>query len=382
MGIYYIYAGMLLFFANLDVLADRKKNILIVIVSFIISLFVGLRYELGVDWLFYRDFYNGGAITLTIEPGYQIVSKFFSSLGLYFWFFTLIITLFTLATLSSILKKYSPYPTFVLCIYFLISFGFNVEALRQIIAVSIFYLALHFYINNKNKLYYTVCLTGALFHISALLLLMLPFFIKTKIMKIGRYSLVVGMLLALAGIYPLGQLFKLVAMIYNNPYIYKIVLYTSDETSENILSFNLLFKILIYCCFIKNKKNIFIYFVNRKVSLFFVRVFEAAFLLMLNIDVFLGQFGTISSRLDEYFIPAMLIVVSYIIASYNKRQNRVLLACLFSLYVFVSFQRFTNNEYFMAQFVPYSNSIVEMLHGSPYNLERENAVKLHWQLRK
>ncbi|AUX93985.1 EpsG family protein [Mixta gaviniae] len=382
MGIYYIYAGILLFFANLDVLADRKKKILIVIVSCIIALFVGLRYELGVDWLFYRDFYNGGAITLTIEPGYQLISKFFSSLGLYFWHFTLVITLFILTSLIFILKKYSPYPVFVLCVYFLVSFGFNVEALRQIVAVTFFYLALNFYLKEKNRLYYLTCLIGALFHISALLLLIFPFFIKRKIIKIGRFSLLVGVLLALVDIYPLGKLFKLVALIYSNPYIYKLVLYSSGELSGSVLSFNLMFKILIYCLFIKNKRNVLLYFAKRGVSLFYILVFEAAFLLMLNIDIFLGQFGTISSRFDEYFIPAMLIIVSYIIASYNKRHNRTLLACCFSLYVFLSFQRFTDNDYFMAQFVPYSNSIAEMLHGSSYDLERENAVKLHWQLRK
>ncbi|UQY42858.1 EpsG family protein [Mixta hanseatica] len=382
MGIYYIYAGMLLFFANLDVLADRKKNILIVIVSIIIFLFIGLRYELGVDWLFYRDFYNGGAITLTIEPGYQITSFFFKLINLNFWLFSLLITVFTLITLSYTIRKCSPYPAFVISVYSIISFGFNVEALRQIVAVSLFYLALNFYLREKQRLYYIFCLIGSLFHVSALLLLLFPLITKKKMLKVGRISLVAGLLLGIVGIYPLGQIFKAVSLIYSNPYLNKLIWYSSGDSVGSILTFNLIFKIVMYCYFLNRKKSIVRLFIKRGISVSYLLVFEAAFLLMLNVDVFLGQFGTISSRLDEYFIPAMLIVVSYIIASYNKRQNRALLSCLFSLYVFISFQRFTNNEYFMAQFVPYSNIIVEILHGSPYNLERENAVKLHWQLRK
>ncbi|WP_186377448.1 EpsG family protein, partial [Yersinia rochesterensis] len=72
-------------------------------------------------------------------------------------------------------KKYSLFPLFCLSIYFISSFGFNIEALRQIIAVAIFYIALSYYLNGKKKHYIALCLLASSFHISAIILIILPF---------------------------------------------------------------------------------------------------------------------------------------------------------------------------------------------------------------
>lgn len=382
MGMYYLYAGTLLLIANLDIIVDRNKKTLLFLSSFIVLIFIGLRYELGVDWLFYRDFYNGGTITLTVEPGYQLLSLAFHQTGASFWFFTFLITLLSVISLNYIFKNYSPYPAFLSSIYFIISFGFNIEALRQILAVACFYIALRAYFKRKEINYYILCGTGALFHISALLLLFIPFFIKRSFIKLGLYSLIFGLVLGLIGIYPVGEFIKIVGSIYSNPYIDKLIWYSSTGAIGSILTFNLIFKLLLYVFFIKSKKNIIMLFSVKNIPLIYLKTFESIFLLMLNIDVFLGQFGTISSRLDEYFLPSMLIIMTYVIAANAKKGNRILLSCLFSTYILISFSRFISNDYFAVQFVPYSNSVLQSLNESQNDIVRENAVKSHWQMRK
>ncbi|MBG2905108.1 EpsG family protein, partial [Proteus mirabilis] len=128
MIIYYIILFLFLFFSFLDIsLKNRDKLFFIFLTLFFLSYFWGLRYKIGVDWLFYIEEYNQESHKLSIEYGYKIFSNLFNYLGFDYFLFQLFITLFFLITISYFYKKYTKYRIFCILSLFLFNFIFYIE---------------------------------------------------------------------------------------------------------------------------------------------------------------------------------------------------------------------------------------------------------------
>ncbi|MFK2015199.1 EpsG family protein [Bacteroides fragilis] len=77
----------------------------------------------------------------------------------------------------SFIRKYTKYKYTALLLYVLtVYLHYNIEIMREAIAISFFLLSIKYYINKKWLKYYIVILGCILFHYSALFLLLLPFF--------------------------------------------------------------------------------------------------------------------------------------------------------------------------------------------------------------
>ncbi|RXK32946.1 hypothetical protein BBD39_04140 [Arsenophonus endosymbiont of Bemisia tabaci Asia II 3] len=385
MIIYILFSTLILFIANIDVSFSKNKLITKYILFLFIILVIGLRYELGVDWLFYRNLFNGNNnSTLSIEPGYKLLSSFISFLGFDFWLFVCMISIFILLVLSHYFKKYSPFPLFCLSIYFISSFGFNVEALRQIITVAIFYIALNYYLNNKKKYYIILCLLASYFHTSAMLLLILPFIDGPLFKRLMKISVLIGLIMSAMGLYPIDTILATLTLLPYNSYLEKVLLYSLPVSTSNAFSFNLLFKVFIISYYFFKKKYIYSAFINKKRSLSILSSLESLILIMLIVNVYLCKYGTITSRINEYFSPIFIILVSYLIMISKRRVNKIVFSFMFSCCTLISFIRFTSNEYFQKQYLPYRNYLYFMIADKNKSLtrEREQAVKLHWIERK
>lgn len=383
MIIYILFSILMFIIANIDVTFTKNKLIVKYILFLFIVLVIGLRYELGVDWLFYRDFFNNKDHSVSLmEPGYKLLSSFTSFLGFDFWLFICIINIFILLVLYYFFKKYSPFHFFCLSIYFISSFSFNVEALRQIIAVAIFYIALKYYLNNEKKKYIAICLFASSFHISAILLLILPFIDNFFLKKLMKMIILVGLVMPMIGLYPVETILEKLTLLPDNSYIEKVILYSLPANNSNAFSFNLFFKILIICYFFFKKKYIYYEFINKKISLSILSSLESLILLMLIIDVYFYKYGIIISRINEYFSPIFIILVSYLIMINKHIVNKIIFSFIFSSCVLISFIRFSSNEYFQKQYIPYRNSLYFIIINENKFLTREQDVKLHWIERK
>ncbi|CNE79995.1 EpsG family protein [Yersinia kristensenii] len=383
MIIYGLFSVLTLLIANIDIAFSKNKLIVKYVLFLLIILVIGLRYELGIDWLFYLNSFNGNSTnTLTIEPGYQLLSSFISYLGFGFWSFVCMISIFILFILYRFFKKYSPFPLFCLSIYFILSFGFNIEALRQIIAVAIFYIALSYYLNGKKKHYIALCLLASSFHISAIIFITLPFIDNAIFKRLMKISVLFGVAMSVVGLYPIEIILETLTLFSYNPYLEKIHHYTLNAGTGNIFTYNLLVKIIIISYYFIKKKHIYFEFANKKIPLNFASSLEIIILTMLIIDVYFGKYGTITSRIDEYFIPIFIILVSYLIMINKSIVNKLVFSILFSCYVLIAFIRFTSNEYFQNQYIPYRNSLYSKIIGENASMAREQAVKLHWIERK
>ncbi|AMA64733.1 hypothetical protein AUT07_00145 [Candidatus Arsenophonus lipoptenae] len=383
MMIYTLYSIIILLIANIDVTYRKNKLITKYILFALIILVVGLRYELGVDWLFYRNIFNGNnKNTLIIEFGYKLLSSFISFLGFNFWLFVCMINIFILLILYHFFKKYSPFPFFCLSIYFISSFGFNIEALRQIIAVAIIYIALNCYLNNKKKYYTILCLLASSFHISAILFLILPFIdchFFNQLMKIGT---LIGLVIPTIDFYPMKIIFIILDLLPNNAFLEKILFYFLHENTSNLFSFNLIFKIVIIFYYFFKKKYICYELMNKRISLKTLFSLESLILIMLIINIYFSKCGTITSRINEYFAPIFILLVSYLIMINKELINKFIFSFAFSCCILISFIRFSLNDYFQKQYIPYRNYLYFIINKNENSSTREQSVRLHWIERK
>lgn len=375
---YFIFIIAMASFALLDVVSISHKNKLLLIASFFIFTFIGLRYEVGVDWLFYQESYEGLEKKLTIEPGYLFLTSL-SSFIFNFWFFSACVTGMLILALNRFFYSYSPYPVFSLCGYFIISFGFNVEALRQIIAVALFFIALKFFIEGRKLNYYILCLVGSSLHISLLPFIFMPLIFRANAFNTIKVFAFCGFALAIAKVFPVVEMMKFLSSAFSNPYLAKIVWYATNASDETAITFNYLFKLLLFTLYCLNRRKIKESLAKDRILMSMIDVVEILFAVMLLIDVYFMPFSTITSRYDEYFIPAMLISFAYVIRVKYFIFNRIVFSFAFIVAIVLSWLKFSDNEYFTKQYLPYSNSLLQMIDAQTDDAERAKSVYEHWK---
>lgn len=378
MAIYYFYFCSLFIMGLINISTKGGLRPLLFLASLIILTVIGFRYEIGVDWLLYRDLFNGKTITLALEPGYQFISLLVSLTGISFWLFVTGITFFSLVVMSVFFKRLSVYPVFCLAMYFALTPIFNVDMIRQVLAVSFFYIGFMYLIKNKKTHYYVYVLIAATFHISAALLLILPFIIKDKNTKALKILLLPGIILAVAGVYPIEIIIQIISALVHNSYTEKLISYTTPANISPVITFSFIFKIILISFFFLRKEKIKSEIKDNS----HLHVIENFIIFMVFLDIYIGRFGTISSRLDEYFLPAFVCMAAWVIYSFDRLLNRISFSLFIIFYLLVSFYRLSQDEYFKDQFIPYQNYLMISMDTSHlYDKSREQSVDYHWKTR-
>lgn len=145
------------------------------IISFVIlSLFVGFRYDVGVDYLSYKAAFEDLTNSKWLEPGYYAINVIANEFIGKFFGVTLLTGVITLVFFYSGAKSLTRFFAFTYFL-FLVSpsgYGFIVNGMRQGIAVAIFFYASKFIVEKQLFRYVVFIVFAALFHKSAILLLL------------------------------------------------------------------------------------------------------------------------------------------------------------------------------------------------------------------
>ncbi|HDI3023991.1 TPA: EpsG family protein, partial [Cronobacter turicensis] len=150
--------------------------------------------------------------------------------------------------------------------------------------------------------FYALSILAILFHVSAIIVFAIIPFLNRSNVNILKVLTVIGVMLAVLNIYPIEYIIKLISMLPAGGYIEKIKWYSQDDYAGTVLTFSLTFKLIAVFLFdyrfnyIKSNEPIFVN--TKKYDLI-----HASLFLMIFLDVYLGRFGTISTRLDVYFVP-------------------------------------------------------------------------------
>ena len=176
---------------------NNDKDIVFFVVLFILVLFMGLRYRIGIDTIRYEGSFYTYVPTLSnlslyhfsdgrVEPLFLIFESLTKTLFGEFEYFQIIHSFLTNALICFYLKKHCKYIFFSIFIYYIWRYiPFTTEELRASIAISICLFANDFLLEKKYIRGVSLIILAFGFHTSALFMLIMILFRKVKFDKIG-----------------------------------------------------------------------------------------------------------------------------------------------------------------------------------------------------
>lgn len=186
--------------------------------AIIISLIIGLRYNVGIDWLHFHQMYNriNFGLDVDVEIGYKYMSLFFGRyLGYGSW------TIFTFMALCFIFpiyiigKKYKKIAYIMVPIYLFMNLTNSLTVSRQYAAMGLLILAFRFLVDNDKNRYLIFSVLAICLHTTAILYVVL-FFIVYKCNFIQHRCLYVYFFLFIISIVFFNKIESLLPWIYDN----------------------------------------------------------------------------------------------------------------------------------------------------------------------
>lgn len=371
MIVYIIIVLFLCFFSyRYDFRGEQKGFAAAWYLSFaMIVLLSGLRYMVGSDTIVYMEEFpympdvRGLASFDFSGSRYDILWICFcaicKSISPSFFFMQFVLAVIINAIVFWYLRTHTQYNFLSILFYFLLAFlYFNTEILRESLAVGVSLIALNSYYNKKWVHYYIYVLLAALFHISALFLIVLPFVSRIRINK----YFILSLLLIVFSASLLWSLFyeniqhlffvsdniegKANAYLDNDNYIYNV----------NGMIFSIFTYVIIPLLFVLFKM-IFVKDASMK---------EAPFVWMyIVLGVFVMYNNTIFTRFQNYcFFPFIVFITNLLYEKPSKLLFRkVLFVVSFLLLLFGKYYSFSKKDvtevyYIYQRYFPYS-SIIE-----------------------
>ena len=368
---YFLLFSIMLFFAANDF--DRKlnqysSNIVFFFLFLIFWLVAGLRYETGVDWPGYTQFFNHSesvkkvltnATTTYFETQFEFGYVLLNSIIKTFtdnvqWLF-LIIALITNLMLFSSIKKYSNHIFISLLIYYCTTyFILDMSGIRQCISLNIFLLSLSYIIEENFKKYILSILIASLFHNTSLLLVPMYFLLK---MEYKNWILIlivfIGIIISLFQITWITFILeKIIDTFYVKAITGKLTRYGNRDDSR-IFGIGFIFNIAVFVfCLFKRKEL-------SKNRMF--NVFLNMYVINLFFYFFTWELAELSSRLRLYFAIGNIILFTYFIDIYKHKLNKLL------IFIFIiSFSIYYGRVYLFEMqdgiaYNPYQNYVIHNL---------------------
>ena len=182
--IYLIFVIPFLFTSIVDVIQNKRNNIILTLSAVFLILFAGLRDGVGTDWPAYKHFYQYGVDN--VEIGYAFINNFFKSLDFPFYIFLIFINFISIGLITKASIKLSAIPILSLLIYYSdLYFYFNFSGMRQALALSIIIFSLTYSFGPKRNIYIFLglILCAITFHISSIIFSLAYFIPRRKLNK-------------------------------------------------------------------------------------------------------------------------------------------------------------------------------------------------------
>ena len=174
--------------------SERKTTFLYLSMSFLILTFLAsFRYAIGFDYFSYRKIYeNAASSTLCdtfsahrYEPLFYLICRIFCLSGFSYPVFLLFVNCFLIFTAMRFIYSYSRVPWLSVYLFLTLQFlAYNMNLLRQSVAVCFFLLAYPCLKKQRLLRYSMLILAGGLFHNSLFLMWFLYFLLTRKHSKL------------------------------------------------------------------------------------------------------------------------------------------------------------------------------------------------------
>lgn len=353
-----VYFGLILicFILSLFKLSKPLENTALVL----IAIFMCFGYMTGTDWYSYEQFYTNELLTQKmsgkIEVGYFFIQNLSKQLGLDFWTFHIIVKLLVFFSLINFIRHFNV-NVFLFLALFIPEAGLYLFIdcpFRNLIAIGFSLLAFTKLFDNKTVLFFVYVVLALLFHLSAIVMI-LVFFVYKKDMRT---------------IFVLISAFIIYTLAFNVDFLIKHVYIPLTKISPLIEE--RLDMYLTSSKFIANKVNIGT----------FIRLFVLLILLLYKENIVSGDkkrsyifnlamlflliypFGIsmkILQRFLFYFIPFYVLNIIYLLKSFQIKTNKYLIGLFF---VLLSFAQTYNTVTADFRYVPYTNYLEYYFKGN------------------
>lgn len=233
--IFIFFIGVLL----CDVEKKTKYSLPLIFISFLyMTLLIGLRFEVGGDTLNYMGDYQW-RVPLSdwkptfldkFQPGYAFLCSLAKSISPEFYVFQLLHVFLLNMLLFIFVYRNAKYKFAALTtVYFICYIYFSTEILRESLAVMVFIYSYKNFEQGKWYKYYLGVALAALFHVSAVFLLLLPFLKWVKFDKNYIYA----MFVVIVGTMAMDKVF---AILSNMALVGEKISVYSDMTSIGLFA--------------------------------------------------------------------------------------------------------------------------------------------------
>ncbi|WP_351078865.1 EpsG family protein [Shewanella sp. CAL98-MNA-CIBAN-0140] len=321
-----------------------------VIIALII--FAGTRHETGNDWGEYLKAFNAISsspseifnVEHRMESGYILLNVAVKSMGGELWWVFFICSAFTITLIFASINIYTPFLALGLLLFMRYGYlQFDMMFVRQGMAVALFFFSIQYITSREIIKYISVLSIALLFHVSALILYPLYFFVH-KEYSIYKVILLIIFCLIIGQTSWLEHLVNFLPIDGGKAAAIKGYVLSDVWGVPKLLSFSFFEKLIILCVAIKYfktlkiKNSYFIIFFNFSVIAFCIT------LLFSNYMVFVDRLGII-------FNISFIILISYF--SYLMQQrDRILFIIVLCCFVTFWFVRYVHSG---DTFIPYKS---------------------------
>jgi hypothetical protein len=359
----------------------RQVALLLMFISLI--LMVSLRYRVGGDALFYENYFPflpqlRNVVSfylndnyLNYQPLWILLVSISKTLINHIVFFHFVHSLLFNIALFFFLKKYTDRPFTFLLVFFssLLFFYFSFEIQRQTMAIAVFLLSIRYLEEKRWMIYFPLSIVAYFFHVSAVILFILPLMNVLKFRMIYLY-IVLG--LSFVMFFFRFELLEFIKPILVNDYI-KLKMQAYSEKQFSNLGFWSFFAVRVFLFL-----PLMLYYQKQQLHELRFRWFYPTFLIV----SVLAQFFVGAERLLNFLLPVYLVlVVEFFYEHYSrieKKTLRLFIAATVILHIFfiMNYKLFTMNEYgqrYVSVFFPYDS-----VFNPDINEERELFYENQW----
>ncbi len=335
--------------------STQRRNSTIVLeglLFLVLWLFVGTRFETGNDWMEYKLrfsqvplLFEGSYEGLRMEYGYLFVNSLVKTFGGTVWDVFLLMAGLTLFILFRSVRLYTPWVFLAIFIYF--RYGYlqcNMMFVRQGLVISIFLYALQFIEQRRWWRYCFLIVLSSFFHLSAVLLLPLYFFLNKEY---STKSVIIWVICA----FVISQVRWLDLFVaYMPPSSIKLVLnsYLSSErwASPKAISFSFIER-LVFFILISLKRDL----LTEKYKYF--NVFYNLFVLSFIVSLVFHQYVVFTDRIGILFNIGNVVLLTYLLGVFHDN-SKVIYKTVLILFIVFWYLRyvFTSDVY-----LPYQSTL-------------------------
>lgn len=357
----YFFVVLLLLFLVYHYDIQGKKRRLKFWYNFVLIIFIliaGLRYRLGIDTLnytyhFYHDVplireWDWDNITIASDPLFVLLNSIVLSLDGYFYIVQLVQAAFVNILLFLYIKKHSPYIYTCVFFYFLWEFfAYNMEIMRAGMAIVICLYANDYVLQKKYVKCILLYLLASLFHFSAIVFILTPFFM---ILRFDVWGVLLIFFSFISGVF-VSTIIEGYLPLLNAVASDKMEMYLDDGYSlaDNLNIFGYILKSLIYffpvialCCYKKQK-------IRDSIIIFEPFIVAGLILAAFSLKAFLVE------RLVDYYVVYFIFLISHF-SIYQIQKDRAYLKnaiVILLLVAFVSRELISD----ISRYYPYSSVI-------------------------